>query len=52
MPPVPKKKHTKKRSGERMAGQRGIKLPSLTKCPSCKKLKETHKVCPNCGYYR
>ncbi|MCK4588706.1 50S ribosomal protein L32 [Candidatus Woesebacteria bacterium] len=48
---VPKKKHTRSRSGKRR-GPKKLKLPNLSPCPSCKKLRESHKACPHCGFYR
>jgi len=51
MPPVPKKKHTRSRSGIRR-GPKGLKLPILSPCPSCKKLRVPHVACPHCGFYK
>jgi|TARA_B100000686_G_scaffold165232_1_gene172888 large subunit ribosomal protein L32 len=50
MPPLPKKKHSSKRKGGRNA-HRGIKPPSLSKCPQCPSLRMPHRACPDCGYY-
>ncbi|OGM11446.1 50S ribosomal protein L32 [Candidatus Woesebacteria bacterium RBG_16_34_12] len=51
MTPLPKKKHTKSRSGKRSGAKKG-RLPTLTRCPSCKKLKPSHRACPHCGAYK
>ncbi|OGM15394.1 50S ribosomal protein L32 [Candidatus Woesebacteria bacterium RBG_19FT_COMBO_42_9] len=51
MAPVPKKKSTKGRSGRRQ-GKKVFRLPNLTPCPNCKKLKEPHRACPYCGFYK
>ena len=50
---VPKKKHTRSRSNKRrFAWANKLKIPNLVNCPSCKKLKESHKACPHCGFYK
>lgn len=53
MTPLPKKKHTRRRSNLRKnaATERGT-IGSLSICPSCKALKEPHKACPKCGFYK
>jgi large subunit ribosomal protein L32 len=28
-----------------------IQAPNLTACPQCGDHKESHRVCPGCGYY-
>ncbi|HBL51613.1 MAG TPA: 50S ribosomal protein L32 [Candidatus Blackburnbacteria bacterium] len=50
MTPLPKKKHTRARTGKRR-GDHKVALPNLSVCPSCKKLKLQHMVCPHCGYH-
>ena len=50
MPPLPKKKHSKKRQGGRSA-HFALRPPSLADCPQCHNPKMPHRVCPNCGYY-
>ncbi|MEK7521391.1 MAG: 50S ribosomal protein L32 [Patescibacteria group bacterium] len=50
MAPLPKKKHTRSRSGKRRA-QKGLKLANYVTCPQCKKFKLPHVVCPHCGYH-
>ncbi len=53
MTPLPKKKHTRARSNQRKnAATNRLTLSGLAKCPSCGKLKETHRACPHCGFYK
>ncbi len=51
MPPLPKKKHTRARKGNRNA-HNAIKLPSSSVCPSCQERIQPHIACPECGNYR
>ena len=48
---VPKQRHTKSRRNKRRANIR-LKAPSLVKCSKCGKMKRSHAVCQNCGYYK
>ncbi|MDP8247104.1 MAG: 50S ribosomal protein L32 [Candidatus Tritonobacter lacicola] len=48
---VPKKKVTRSRAGKRRGGK-GISAANFSKCPHCGQPKLSHRVCPNCGYYR
>jgi large subunit ribosomal protein L32 len=48
---VPKKKTSKRRSGNRSAANMGIKPIAMTKCQKCGEPKRTHVVCAFCGYY-
>ena len=50
MPPLPKKKHSKKRKGGRTA-HFGLRAPSLSECPQCHNARLPHRVCLRCGYY-
>ena len=50
MPPLPKKKHSKKRKGGRTA-HFGIKPALLSECPQCHSTRLPHRVCPTCGHY-
>ena len=47
---VPKGKQSKQRTNTRYANFKAS-APTLVECPHCHKLKESHKVCKNCGYY-
>ena len=48
---VPKKKMTRTRRDRRRAHWK-LKLPGLTNCPGCGEPKLSHRVCPECGYYK
>ncbi|PIU03636.1 50S ribosomal protein L32 [Candidatus Shapirobacteria bacterium CG08_land_8_20_14_0_20_39_18] len=50
MTPLPKRRHSTRRSGKRRASQK-IGLPNLSACSNCGALKPAHQVCPKCGYY-
>ena len=50
MPPLPKKKHSKKRKGGRSA-HHAYKPLALSRCPHCPAARLPHRVCPSCGYY-
>ncbi len=52
MTPLPKKKFTRSRSNKRRSVTSRLKLSALTKCPSCGKLRVSHKACPFCGFYK
>ncbi|PIU28609.1 50S ribosomal protein L32 [Candidatus Woesebacteria bacterium CG07_land_8_20_14_0_80_44_9] len=53
MTPLPKKKHTRSRSGKRRnAATNKLKLANLTRCSNCKKLRMSHVACPSCGHYK
>ncbi len=47
---VPKGKVSKQRTNTRYA-QWKLTNPNLVECPQCHELIESHKVCPECGYY-
>ncbi|OGD57312.1 50S ribosomal protein L32 [Candidatus Berkelbacteria bacterium RBG_13_40_8] len=47
----PKKRHTSTRSGNRRS-HLAKKTKSLSICPKCKETTFSHRVCPNCGYYK
>ena len=48
---LPKRKISKQRKGNRRSHD-AIKNPGLSICPTCKKEKAAHAVCPNCGSYK
>ncbi len=50
MPPLPKKKHSKKRKGGRTA-HFGMKPVTVSECSQCHNPKLPHRICPTCGYY-
>ena len=47
---VPKGKVSKARRDKRRANWKAA-VPTLVECPECHALKQSHKVCPKCGYY-
>lgn len=47
---VPKRKVSKQRGNTRFANWK-LSAPTLVECPHCHELKQTHRVCPACGYY-
>ncbi len=49
---VPKRKVSKSRSRMREANNSKLKAPTLTECKQCKAQIPTHRVCPECGYYK
>jgi large subunit ribosomal protein L32 len=48
---VPKRKISSHRRGNRRSHHH-ISPPPLSRCPQCRELKPTHRVCPSCGTYR
>ena len=50
MPPLPKKKHSKKRQGGRSAHS-SLKRMTLALCPQCRSTRLPHRACEDCGYY-
>lgn len=50
MPPLPKRKLSRARQGDRRA-HRMPAFPSLTLCPDCGNPKLPHRACPTCGTY-
>ncbi len=48
---VPKSKVSKARGAKRFASNYKAKVPTLTECPQCHAQKQSHRVCPICGYY-
>jgi large subunit ribosomal protein L32 len=50
LPPLPKKKHSRKRKGGRSA-HHGIRPFALSECPQCGAARLPHRLCKACGYY-
>lgn len=48
---VPKKKISKARGGSRRAHQ-ALVAPNLAVCPNCQEPRQSHRVCPKCGWYK
>ncbi|MDO9508801.1 MAG: 50S ribosomal protein L32 [Thermovirgaceae bacterium] len=50
---VPKSRTSHKRTSQRKAQWLGsLTAPSTTVCPNCGEVAQTHRACPECGYYR
>ncbi|MBU0683475.1 MAG: 50S ribosomal protein L32 [Candidatus Omnitrophota bacterium] len=50
MPKV-KHRHSKARGRKRRTHYKA-EAPSAVKCSQCGKIKQSHQVCPHCGYYK
>ncbi|MDR1695129.1 MAG: 50S ribosomal protein L32 [Endomicrobium sp.] len=50
--PNPKRKHTPHRRDSRRSANSKLAAPSSSKCPNCGAVKQPHKVCPECGFYK
>ncbi len=48
---VPKRKHSKARQAKKRANWK-LTSPNLVECPQCRELKLSHRVCPQCGFYK
>jgi large subunit ribosomal protein L32 len=50
MGPLPKRKKSKSRAGNRLSHS-ALKPPVMVFCPQCHSPKLPHHVCPTCGTY-
>jgi len=50
MVPLPKRKYSKARKGERRQ-HLGLAVPAMMECPQCHSPKRPHVACPTCGSY-
>jgi len=50
MTPLPKRRHSTRRSGKRQAAHQ-LHVVKLVKCSNCGQTKRPHEICPNCGFY-
>lgn len=48
---VPKRRASKHSIRTRRSHHKA-RLPALGKCPQCGAVRQMHRVCPACGYYR
>jgi ribosomal protein L32 len=48
---LPKGKISKARKHSRRANWK-LSLPGIVECPQCHKMKLSHRVCKQCGYYK
>ena len=46
----PKRKISKSRRDKRRTHWK-LTAPNLSECPQCHQPKQSHRVCPHCGYY-
>ena len=49
--PHPKRRHSAMRRDKRRTHDKAI-APQLTTCSHCGAVILTHRICPECGYYR
>ncbi|MDA8352678.1 MAG: 50S ribosomal protein L32 [Firmicutes bacterium] len=48
---VPKRRTSKTRKLKRRTHYK-LAVPGMVQCPQCGELKLSHRVCPECGYYK
>jgi len=48
---LPKRKHSKARRDKSRTHWK-LTMPHMAKCPQCAQPVISHRVCPQCGYYR
>ncbi|PIY68586.1 50S ribosomal protein L32 [Candidatus Roizmanbacteria bacterium CG_4_10_14_0_8_um_filter_39_9] len=48
MTPLPKRKHSTRRKGKRLASN-AVVLPQLVVCKNCGKKKRSHRICKYCN---
>ena len=49
--PNPKRRHSKRRTSQRRAHDH-LASPAFTECPNCREIKQPHRACPHCGFYK
>lgn len=49
---VPKRKTSKSKRDMRRAANSKTFAPGYVECPQCHEPKLSHRVCPECGYYK
>ena len=49
--PVPKKKTSRSKRDSRRSHD-ALSAPAFSTCPNCGEVKQPHRVCPECGYYK
>lgn len=49
---VPKRKVSRTRRDKRRSNVWKLSAPAFSRCRHCGELKLSHRVCPNCGYYK
>ncbi|MGB9607099.1 MAG: 50S ribosomal protein L32 [bacterium] len=48
----PKRRFSHSRTAKRKARWLALNWGGLSICPHCHSLKQAHRVCPSCGYYK
>ncbi|MBQ7713528.1 MAG: 50S ribosomal protein L32 [Oscillospiraceae bacterium] len=48
---VPKGKVSRARRDKRRSSHWKLAVPGLVKCPKCGALRQSHRMCPECGTY-
>jgi large subunit ribosomal protein L32 len=49
--PNPKRRHSRSRRDKRRTHYKHAPL-TVESCPQCGEVKEPHRACPSCGFYR
>ena len=49
---VPKRRHSKARTGSRRANWYRVEAVEAGLCPNCREPKLPHRICPKCGMYK
>ncbi len=49
--PNPKRRHSKRRTSQRRAHDH-LTPPAFTECPNCHEMKQPHRACAQCGFYK
>jgi len=49
--PNPKRRHSKRRTSQRRAHDH-LTPPAFTECPNCHEMKQPHRACAHCGFYK
>lgn len=52
MAAVPKQKTSRSRRNSRRANSFRLGIPGLVSCPQCHSPMRSHRICPECGYYK
>ncbi|MBM3283556.1 50S ribosomal protein L32 [Candidatus Gottesmanbacteria bacterium] len=52
MAPLPKRRHSSRRSGKRERAVLNTNLVNLNICRKCGANKLPHRICPACGFYK
>jgi len=48
---LPKKRQSRARGAKRRSHD-ALQMPARSECPQCHRLKQPHRVCSHCGYYK